>query len=51
MAVGGGKMDNQKTLWEQVTDSEAVFDKEYLEEAFRKENEEPWDLAEKAYYQ
>jgi hypothetical protein len=49
MAIGGEKMKNQKTLWQQVTDSEPLFDKEYLEEAFRKENEEPWDLADQAY--
>jgi hypothetical protein len=34
-----------------VTDSEPLFDKEYLEEAFRKENEEPWDLADQAFEQ
>jgi hypothetical protein len=44
-------MKNQKTLWQQVTDSEAVFDRKYLEEIFCKENEEPPDLADQAYEQ
>jgi hypothetical protein len=34
-----------------VTESEAVFDKEYLEETFWKENEEPPDLVDQAYEQ
>jgi hypothetical protein len=51
MAIGGEKMKNQKTLWEQVTDSEAVFNDEDLEEVFLKEREEPSDLADQPYEQ
>jgi hypothetical protein len=51
MAIGGEKMDNQKTLWEQVTDSEAIFYDQDLEEMFWKEREEPCDLADQAHEQ
>jgi hypothetical protein len=42
-------MEREKTMWEKVTDSEAVFNDEDLEELFWKEREEPWDLADQAY--
>jgi hypothetical protein len=48
---GGEKIKRKKTLWEKVTDSEAAFNEADLEETFWKENEEPWDLADKAYEQ
>jgi hypothetical protein len=44
-------MERQKTLWELVNEKEMVFDQEAIEEVFWKENEEPWDLADRAYEQ
>jgi hypothetical protein len=44
-------MIRQKTLWQQPTGSEEVFNDEHLEEIFRKENEEPWNLADQAFEQ
>jgi hypothetical protein len=39
MAIGGEKMEREKTIWELVTASERVFNDEDLEEIFWKENE------------
>ena len=44
-------MERRKTMWELVTESEAVFNDENQEEVFWKENEEPWDLPDKAFDQ
>jgi hypothetical protein len=51
MVSGGEKMKREKTMSEQVTELEAAFNDQDLEEIFWKENEEPWDLADQAYEQ
>jgi hypothetical protein len=48
---GGRKMERQRTLLELVNESEVVFDEEDRKEMYRKENEEPPDLADQAYEQ